>query len=165
MLSKKWLKTAEDYASKSRAYRKFYNAMKSESTICTYSYCLVKFMEFLKSESHIDNIDDYDKLLDFDTEKITDILEDFVSYLNSTKKSKSITVFLSAPELFFEMNRKIWHKKLVRRSMKKDNMEPGGKIPITTEETKMMLESSKHPRDKALIHFFGINWDKTCWNT
>ena len=153
LLSKKWLKTAEELSSKSRAYRKFYNAMKSESTICTYSYCMVKFMEFLKSESHVNNIDEYDKLLDFDTEKITDVLEDFVSYMNKTKKSKSITVFLGSEELFFEMNRKIWHKKLVRKSVKKDNAEPGGKTPITTEEAKMMLDSAKHPRDKALIHF------------
>ena len=114
---------------------------------------MVKFMEFLKSESHVNNIDEYDKLLDFDTEKITDVLEDFVSYMNKTKKSKSITVFLGSAELFFEMNRKIWHKKLVRKSVKKDNAEPGGKTPITTEEAKMMLDSAKHPRDKALIHF------------
>ena len=154
MLSKKWLKIAKDSASKSMGYKKFYNAMNTESTICTYSYCMVKFMEFLKSECHIDNVDGYDKLLDFDTEKITDTLEDFVNHLNKTKKPQSVTVLLAAPELFFEMNRKIWHKKLVRKSINKDNSEPQGKIPITTDEIKKMLESAKHPRDKAVIHFF-----------
>ena len=153
MLSKKWLKIAEDFASKSRAYKKFYNAMKTESTICVYSYSMVKFMTFLRSECYVDNIDNYDKLLEFDTEKITDILEDFVSNLNMTQKPKGVTTILAAPELFFEMNRKIWHKKLVRKSIKKDDVEAGGKTPITTEEVRTMLESAKHPRDKALIHF------------
>jgi integrase/recombinase XerD len=71
-----------------------------------------------------------------------------------TKKPQSITVLLAAPELFFEMNRKIWHKKLVRKSINKDDTESQGKTPITTDEIKKMLDPAKHPRDKAVIHFF-----------
>jgi len=127
--------------------------MKIDSTISLYAYSMKRFMDFLHSEKYIDDPYDYDKLLDFDTEKITDVLEDFVYYLNMTQKPKGVTTLLAGPELFFEMNRKIWHKKLVRKSIKKDDMEPGGKMPISTEEIKTILEYAKHPRDKALVHF------------
>jgi len=61
---------------------------------------------------------------------------------------------IAAPELFFEMNRKVWHKKLVRKSINKNNVESSGNSPITTTEIKDMLQVAKHPRDIALIHFF-----------
>jgi len=153
MFREKSLKMANEYARKSKAYRKFYNAMNTNSTISGYAYVMVRFMKFLKSEGHIDSIDDYDKLLDFGTEKITDILEDFVSDLKLTQKRSSIATIIAPPELFFEMNRKIWHRKLVRKTINKGDDTTGGKTPITTDEVKMMLEHAKHPRDKALIHF------------
>ena len=63
------------------------------------------------------------------------------------------------------MNRKIWHKKLVRKSINKDNVESQGKTPITTEEIKKMLKLVKHPRDKDVIHFFastGLQYNPLC---
>ncbi len=51
------------------------------------------------------------------------------------------------------MSRKIWHKKLVRRLIKKDDAEPPGKTSATNEDVQRMLDSIKHPREKALIHF------------
>ena len=153
MLSKKLNKISENLAKEFKSYRKFFNAMKTDSTISIYAYSMKKFMGFLKDEQHIIDQNNYDKLLDFDTEKITDILEDFVYHLNLTQKPKGVTTILAGPELFFEMNRKIWHKKLVRKSIKNDELEPGGRLPITTEEVKIILDSAKHPRDKALVHF------------
>ncbi|MDH3339969.1 MAG: hypothetical protein OEL84_01645 [Nitrosopumilus sp.] len=153
MLSKKWITFAQDLSKESRSYRKFFHAMKTDSTISLYAYSMKRFMDFLHSEKYVDDPGDYDKLLDFDTEKITDVLEDFVYHLNSTQKPKGVTTLLAGPELFFEMNRKIWHKKLVRKSIKKDDVESGGKVPISTEEIKTMLDCAKHPRDKALVHF------------
>ncbi len=111
-------------------------------------------MRFLTDDKTISDIENYESLLKFDTDQITDHLEDFVIELNSKIKPSGIMSMIAAPELFFEMNRKIWHKKLVRKSINKDDAEPSGKSPITTDEIQDMLKVAKHPRDIALIHFF-----------
>jgi len=153
MLSLKWMKYAKDLSQKHRSYRKFYHAMNTDSTISTYAYSLKKFMDYLVSIKEITDNEKYDKLIEYDSEKITDLLEDYVIELGQTLKPNGINTHLSSVELFFEMNRKIWHKKLVRRSIKKDNTEPQGKTPATNEDLQRMLDCVKHPREKALIHF------------
>lgn len=154
MLSTKWVKYAENMAIKSKAYRRFNNAIKTDATRSNYSYSINRFMRFLHEDKVISNIEDYESLLTFDTDEITDRLEDFVSELNLAIKPSGIRSMLAAPELFFEMNRKIWHKKLVRKSINKDDAEISGDSPITTSEVSDMLKIAKHPRDIALIHFF-----------
>jgi len=152
-MSKKWLAYAEELAQNNRFYRRFYNAMKTDSTRSLYAYSMKRFMDFLVRNNKIQNDTEYDELVGFDSDKITDLLEDFVFELNNRVKPKAVTTMLAAPELFFEMNRKIWHKKLVRKSIRKDDVESGGKIPITDEELQSVIDSAIHPRDKALIHF------------
>ena len=154
MLSKKWVIYAENMSNKSKAFRRFNNAMKTDATKSNYSYSIHRFMQFLKEDKIILDIEDYDFLLTFDTDEITDYLEDFVNMLNSKIKPSGIRSMIAAPELFFEMNRKIWHKKLVRKSINKDDRETSGGTPITTSEVYDMLQISKHPRDIALINFF-----------
>ena len=127
--------------------------MNTDSTISTYSYSLKKFMDYLVLIKEIIHNEEYDKLLDYDSEKITDLLEDYVIGLGKNLKSNGINTHLSSVELFFEMNRKVWHKKLVRRSIKKDNIEHSGKTPATTIDIQRMLDSVRHPREKALLHF------------
>ena len=153
MLRPKWINYAEDLATKHRSYRKFFHAMNSDSTISTYSYSMKRFMSFLVSQRDLSHDEDYDAVAAFDSEKITDVLEDFVIMLGQTLKPNGINTHLSAAELFFEMNRKIWHKKLVRKSIKKDDDELYGKLPATNEDIIQMLETMRHPREKALIHF------------
>ena len=148
------MKYAEDHSKTSKAYRKFYNAMKTDSTISAYSYNMKRFMDFLTSYEEVKTNEDYDLLLEFDSEKITDLLEEFVASLNkSLKKTSSVKTMLAAPELFFEMNRKIWHKKLVRRGIKKDGQIKSGKLPATDEDIQRMLQVTKNLRDIAVIHF------------
>lgn len=154
MLSRKWVRYAEDMSKQSRAYRRFNNAIKTEATRSNYSYAINRFMRFLSEDRIVSDIDNYDALLDFDSDKITDHLEDFVADLNSKIKPSGVMSMIAAPELFFEMNRKVWHKKLVRKSINKDDMEASGKLPITTEEIQDMLRIAKHLRDIALVHFF-----------
>ena len=154
MLRKSWMKYAEVHSKTSKAYRKFYNAMKTDSTISAYSYNMKRFMDFLTSYEEVKTNEDYDLLLEFDSEKITDLLEEFVASLNkSLKKTSSVKTMLAAPELFFEMNRKIWHKKLVRRGIKKDGQIKSGKLPATDEDIQRMLQVTKNLRDIAVIHF------------
>lgn len=147
------MKYAKNLSQKHRSYRKFYHAMNTNSTISTYAYSLNKFMNYLVLVKEIANNEEYDKLIEYDSEKITDLLEDYVIELGQKLKPNGINTHLSAVELFLEMNRKIWHKKLVRRSVKKDNVEPQGKVPATNDDLQRMLDCVKHPREKALIHF------------
>ena len=147
------MKYAKDSSEQYRSYRKFYYAMNTDSTISTYAYSLKKFMDYLVSVKEITDNEEYDELIEYDSEKITDLLEDYVIELGQKLKPNGINTHLSAVELFLEMNRKIWHKKLVRRSIKKDDTEPQGKTPATNDDIQRMLESIKHPREKALIHF------------
>ncbi len=154
MLSKVWKKYGEEHASKSKAYSRFYNAMKTDSTVSTYTYNMKRFMDFLTSHKEIKTNQDYDLLLEWNSEKITDVLEEFVATLNKNlKKTSSVKTMLAAPELFLEMNRKIWHKKLVRRGIKKDGQIKSGKLPATDEDIQRMLEVTKNLRDIAVIHF------------
>ncbi len=153
MIEGKWLRIARELTNESKSYRRFFNAMKTDSTITSYAYSMNRFMNFLKEEKYIKDTENYDYLIEFDTEKITDVLEEFVYHLNKTQKTTSVNTILSSPELFFEMNRKIWHRKLVRKSIKKDGKQAGGKLPIPTNEVEILLDNAKHPRDKALIHF------------
>lgn len=154
MLRNRWIEYAKEHADTSKAYRRFFNAMKTDSTISTYSYNMRRFMDFLVVSKEVKTNEDYDLLLKFDAEKITDILEEFVASLNtSLKKTSAVKTMLAAPELFFDMNRKIWHKRLVRRGIKKDGQIKSGKLPATDEDIQRMLEVTKNLRDIAVIHF------------
>jgi len=151
-----WNKYADRLAEKNNAYEKFHGALQtsSDSTKSTYAYFMKRFMDFLVGQKKIKNNEEYNALAKLDTDKITDVLESYVSELNKTHKRKGVSTILAAPELFFTMNRKIWHKKLVRRRIKKDeNNMKGGKIPATDEDVQALLDVSKHIREKAIIHF------------
>ena len=147
---------ADRLAEKSEAYEKFHGALQSssDSTKSTYAYFMKRFMDFLVEKKKLKKNEEYDALAKLDTDKITDILENYVSELNKTHKRKGVSTILAAVELFFTMNRKIWHKKLVRRRIKKDeNNMKGGKVPATDEDVQALLEVSKHVREKSIIHF------------
>lgn len=107
MLSMKWVKYADMMSTQSKAYRRFNNAIQADATRSNYSYSINRFMKFLKDDKVITDIQDYDSLLNFDTDQITDHLEDFVVDLNAKIKPSGIMSTIAAPELFFEMNRKV----------------------------------------------------------
>lgn len=110
-------------------------------------------MKFLFENKKISDVESFTSLIEFDSDKITDEMEEYVFELNKTLKPKSINAFLAPVELFFEMNRKIWHKKLVRKSIQKNDSEQYGNTPITIDEIQNVLQVCKHPRDTALVHF------------
>jgi len=110
-------------------------------------------MKFLSMNKKISDVDNFTALTKFDSDKIADVMEEYVLELNQTLKPKSINAFLAPVELFFEMNRKIWHKKLVRKSIKKDDSEQYGNTPVTIDEIQKILKICKHPRDTVLVHF------------
>jgi len=92
-----------------RALRIFESAIKTPQSRKVYMYSLDEFMEFIK-------IKDYDDVPKLDSEIIQTHLENWVIHLKSKElKSNSIRGKLSAVELFLEMNRVLYHKKIVRK--------------------------------------------------
>ncbi len=112
-------------------------------------------MKFAAEFKYVNHEEDFESLLEYDTEKITDILEDFVNYLEGQGLvCEAIKPTLASPELFFEMNRKLWHKKLVRRGIQKEDRIQGGKDPATKEDLQQMLKYCERSlRKQAIIHF------------
>jgi integrase/recombinase XerD len=52
------------------------------------------------------------------------------------------------------MNRKLWHKKLVRRGIQKEDRIQGGKKPATNEDIQNMLKyCDRSLRKQSIIHF------------
>ena len=138
-----------------QCFQKFIKVPSSPMSKETYSYKIQRFMRFASEFKYVKHDEDFESLLDYDSEKITDILEEFVNYLEGCGLVfETVKTTLASPELFFEMNRKIWHKKLVRRSMQRPDRVPGGRVPVTTEDIQNMLKyCARSLRKQAIIHF------------
>ena len=109
-----------------------------------------KFMKFVVEQKHVDHKEDFEALLEFDTEKITDVLEDYVFFMQE-RGDVAVGTDLAAPELFFEMNRKIWHNNLVRKGIRRLNRKKGGDLPIEDSEIEAVYFGSNSPRKKCIV--------------
>jgi len=131
----------------SRSFQLFEASIKSPKTLTTYTYSLHQFMRFAK----IKNYDDIPKLT---TDKIQKLLENWIMNLAKRElKSTAIQTKLSAVESFLEMNKVIFHKKILHRLIPSSDYIPGGEVPFTNEEIKKMLSTTTKLRTIALIHF------------
>ena len=142
----KILKTLDQDKEKSRAYHKFKMAIKTPSTLKSYNYALDKFMIQSKIKS-------YDEAIKFKIDRIQDYLEDYIISLNGLSY-QTANQYLSGVELFFDMNMVLYHKRILRKLLPKNDKEQGGKLPYTTEEIQRMLSVTIKLRSKAVIHFF-----------
>ena len=140
--------------SKHRCFKKFINSLNSVLAQQSYGYHIQKFMKFCVEQKHISGEEEFEELLEFDAEKITDVLEDYVEYLQEDNY-KNVSTALSSPELFFTMNRKIWHNKLVRKGIKRLDRIRGGSLPITDKEIEKVYNNCKRPRDRCIISLLG----------
>lgn len=136
-------------------FHKFIKVPSTPKSKESYAYKIQRFMKFAAEFKYVNHEEDFESLLEYDTEKITDILEDFVNYLEGQGLvCEAIKPTLAAPELFLEMNRKLWHKKLVRRGIQKEDRIQGGKAPATKEDIQQMLKYCERSlRKQAIIHF------------
>ena len=66
-----------------------------------------KFIKFAVDQKYVKHKEDFESLLEFGTEKITDVLEDYVFFMQN-RGDIAVGTDLAATELFFEMNPKIW---------------------------------------------------------
>jgi len=137
------------------SFRKFIKVPSTPKSKETYAYKIQRFMNFAATYKYVQQTEDFESLLQYDSEKITDILEDFVNFLEEQGLVyETIKSTLAAPELFFEMNRKLWHKKLVRRSIQREDRIQGGKEPATNDDLQNMLKYCERSiRKQSIIHF------------
>ncbi|MCH7758684.1 MAG: tyrosine-type recombinase/integrase [Thaumarchaeota archaeon] len=132
----------------SRSFTLFEAAIKSTQTKSVYTYSLHEFMKFAK-------ISQYDNIVKLSTDKIQKLLENWVMDLASRNlKAATIRSKLSAVELFLEMNKKTFHKKILHKLIPSSDYIPGGEKPFTTQEIQQFLDSTTKLRTKALVHFF-----------
>jgi len=132
---------------KCKSFQLFLGGINRDTTEKPYTYSLDEFMKFSK-------LNDYDDLASKDTDTIQDLLERWIMLLkNKNLRSNTIRGKLNAVELFLDMNKKIWYRKVVRKLVGKEDEIPGGKIPFTTDEVFLMIKQAKKPRDVFMIHY------------
>jgi integrase len=160
----KMFKTQQMYHDKMklehRCFKKYINSLNSVLAQQSYGYHIQKFMRFCVATKYITGDEEFEQLLEFGPDKITDVLEDFVESLQEVNY-KNVSTALSSPELFFTMNRKIWHNKLVRKGIRQLDRVRGGSLPITDEEIEQVYLNCKRPRDRFLISFLGCTGIRT----
>jgi hypothetical protein len=66
-----------------KCFRKFIGSLNAESLQETYGYKMQKFMKFAVDQKYVKHKEDFESLLEFDTEKITDVLEDYVFFMQN----------------------------------------------------------------------------------
>ena len=154
MPGKVWLKTAEALSDNHKAYRKFYNGCGTrKSVIISYSYGMSNFMKFLTDQKYIDDEHDFDKLLKFEPKDVTEALQDYVFFCNKKVKGVSTRSYLSGPELFFDMNDMLWNRRIVKKSIHRDDTVPGGAKAATDDDVFDLIDSCNNRQESALLHF------------
>jgi integrase/recombinase XerD len=129
-----------------RSFALFFNAINSEKSKKTYIYDLNKFIEFAKLET-------YDKLASLDSETIQNHLEQFVFHCKKKgHKNNGIKTRIAAPELFLDMNRKIYYKKILHRLLPRDDVPIAGNVPFSNDDIGLMLDFTNKFRTKAVVH-------------
>lgn len=147
MIGKSVLEYAQEESKKSRSFRNFVRGISRDTTKTAYVKFMKAFMDF-------HNVTDYDVMAKMETRKIDEMFEDYIDDFESRDvKGITIKTNLAGIERFFIMNDCIWHKERIRKSIRRDDAMPGGRVPITTPEVKRMLECTKSLRIKALVHF------------
>ena len=100
-------------------------------------------------------IKDYQDIVKADTDTIQDWLERWgIDQKKEGLRRSTIVGRLNAVELFLDMNKKTWYRKIVRKLLPSNDEIPGGEVPFTTDELFRMLQACKRPRDAAVLHFF-----------
>jgi len=128
-----------------KSFQIFVNAIKTEGTRKYYVHDLYAFLEFTK-------ISDFDTLAALSTDAIQDYLESYVLLLRK-RGIKAVRTRVCGPELFFEMNKKLFYKKILHKLFPSDDRPLAGGVAYTNEDILTMLASTKRVRTTAIIHF------------
>ncbi len=131
-----------------KCYQLFLSGIATSATRKQYEYQLRRFLKETK-------LKDFTALLELDDETRQDMLEKYVLMLKGRDLRKStIVTALAAIELFFDMNKKLVHKKILRKMVSSQaDYIPGGEKAYTDDDVHKMLSVTVDLRGKALIHF------------
>jgi len=101
-------KKLERFNQEEKSFKEFAESINNNATKQSYTYSLNELMRYKKYNS-------YNDLASLDGKQIQDLLKNWVISLKGRElKYKTIATKLDAVELFFDMNEKIWNKKIVR---------------------------------------------------
>jgi len=128
-----------------KSFLVFINAIKSEATKKYYINDLYAFLKFTK-------VKDFNTLAKLPTDKIQDHLENYVLFKRK-QGIISIRPRISAIELFLEMNKVLFHKKVLHRLLPSDDNPLGGGVAYTNEDVLAMVKATKKIRTKAIVYF------------
>jgi integrase/recombinase XerD len=131
-----------------RCYQLFLSGIRAEKTRKKYEYYLQRFL----TETKLKN---FTILIGLDDETRQDLVEKYILMLKSRGlKRTSVRPVLYAIELFFDMNKKILYKTVLRKMVQgiPDHIR-GGEKAYTDEDLRKMLDKAPDVRAKALIHF------------
>jgi len=128
----------------------FEQSCKSEKTFVDYKHNLDYFLKFAHK--------DYDSLLLLSQIELEELLQDYCIFVkkrseNNEISPNSVPLFFNGIFKFLKVNRKKFDKDLIT-GMYPRRVKLGGNLAISTEQCKIMLNSTGERRDKALIHFF-----------
>ncbi len=131
-----------------KCYQLFLSGIATPATRKQYEYQLERFLKETKLKN-------FTALLELDDETRQDMLEKYVLMLKKRDLRKStIVIALAAIELFFDMNKKLVHKKILRKMVSSQaDYIPGGEKAYTDDDVRNMLGVTVDLRGKALIHF------------
>jgi len=131
-----------------KCYQLFLSGIATPATKKQYEYQLRRFLKETK-------LRDFTALLGLDDETRQDMLEKYVLMLKGRDLRKStIVTALAAIELFFDMNKKLVHKKILRKmASSQADYIPGGEKAYTDEDVRKMLGVTVDLRGRALVHF------------
>jgi len=123
---------------------------KTKRTFENYKYNVDYFLKFVHK--------DYDSLLLLPQIELDELLQDYCIFQkkrseNNEISPNSIPLFFNGIFKFLQVNRKKFDKSLITEMYPRRN-KLGGELAISTEQCKIMLNSTGDRRDKALIHFY-----------
>jgi len=141
------MKLYEQFNKNCESFRNFDDAIKHDTTRRSYHYSLNEFMRFA-------DLDDYNELTKKDKDTIQKLLENWMRFLKKKNLiSNTISTKLNSVELFLDMNKITWFKKIVRKMLPDSDRIPGGDVPFTTEDLARLKQAAKKLRDIAVIDF------------
>lgn len=127
----------------------FENSLRTEATRAKYLYYMKLFKDYY-------NLKDYDSILAIPVSNLQIMVEDYVMMLKKRISPNSINTYMAGIEAFFETNDVELRWKKIRRLFPAKIKKTGNNM-WTTQDIKVMLESTRDTRQKALIHFLAAS--------
>lgn len=124
----------------------FKRAIKTQATLRNYTKTMEKFKEFCGMENYCD----FKKLT---PEELKSHMSRYIGTIDHLTYS-ACNSYLSAIELFLDMNEITYPKRVLRKLLPSNNKKQGGELPYTTEEIQSMLSLSYNLKTKFLILLF-----------